>query len=156
MWLSWTEVQAPTVVLPREIHVRQLDPADEAALGWLMWACFQDSVTDSYATAADAAGEVTQTLAGKWGPVVWTASLVAVRDGLVIAAVVVVLDDAHDHVPLLAYVMTDPAYRRRGVARRVIEESISLLAAAGMTELHLAVARANPAVGLYRRLGFHS
>jgi len=88
--------------------------------------------------------------------VVREASLVAVKDSVVVAAVVVVRDDAHDHVPSLAYAMTEPALQRRGIGRRLIEESILRVAAAGMNELHLAVVRGNPAVGLYQRIGFHS
>jgi len=48
-----------------------------------------------------------------------------------------------------------PAYRRRGLARRVMEESFDLLRGRGCTKYVLEVLEANaPAVALYRELGF--
>ena len=71
-----------------------------------------------------------------------------------VGAVIVVRDDAHDNVPLLAFAMTEPACQGRGIGQLLIEESIHGLDAAGMKELHLTVTRSNPAVALYQRLGF--
>lgn len=67
---------------------------------------------------------------------------------------IIVLDDAHGGLPLLAFAITDPAFQRRGIGRRLIEESIRRLDATGVKELHLAVTRGNPAFALYQRLGF--
>lgn len=50
--------------------------------------------------------------------------------------------------------MTDPAWQRRRIGQRLIEESIHRLDGTGVKELHLAVARGNPAFALYRRLRF--
>jgi ribosomal protein S18 acetylase RimI-like enzyme len=56
--------------------------------------------------------------------------------------------------PLLAFVVADPAHRRRGLGREIIVETIARLDAAGLRELHLAVSPDNPARELYRALGF--
>ncbi len=80
--------------------------------------------------------------------------LTAELNSAVISAVVIVLDDAHQDLPLLAFAVTDPACQRRRIGRRLIEESIQRLDAIGVKELHLAVTRGNPAFTLYQRLGF--
>jgi GNAT superfamily N-acetyltransferase len=84
-----------------------------------------------------------------------TAGNVRVRPLALDDASVVVQDDAHRFLPLLAFVVTDPEYQRQGLGQRLIQETIPRLDAAGIHELHLAVRSDNPALRLYRRLGFH-
>jgi GNAT superfamily N-acetyltransferase len=79
-----------------------------------------DAAPMTLVSDADAAGA----LAGRWGPVVWQASLAAELDLAIVSAVIVVLDDAHEGLPLLAFAMTDPACQRRGIGRWLIEESM--------------------------------
>jgi ribosomal protein S18 acetylase RimI-like enzyme len=50
------------------------------------------------------------------------------------------------------YVWTEPAHRRRGVARAVMERLIALLAAAGVADVDLHATAA--AEAMYRSLGF--
>ena len=71
-----------------------------------------------------------------------------------ISAAIVVRDSARDGLPLLAFALTEPGHQRRGIGRRLIEESIARLDSNGVHELHLAVSRGNPAARLYQRLGF--
>ncbi len=119
-----------------------------------MWLAFRGSVDGEYGAPADADADAAEALAGVWGPIVWQASLVAELDSVVVSAVIVVLDDAHQHLPLLAFAVTDPACQRRGLGRWLITESVRRLDALGIKELHLAVTRGNPAFALYERLGF--
>jgi len=119
-----------------------------------MWLAFQDSVDDEYRVPADAYADAAGVFGDRWGPVVSQASLAAELDSVVISAVVIVLDDAHQGIPLLAFAMTDPAWQRQGIGRWLIEESIRRLDAIGVKELHLVVTRGNPAFALYQRLGF--
>ena len=119
-----------------------------------MWLAFQGSADDEYSAPGDAEADAAGALAGRWGPVVWQASLAAELDCAVVSAVIIVLDDAHQDRPLLAFAMTDPACQRRGIGRWLIEESIRRLDGIGVKELHLAVTRSNPAFALYQRLGF--
>ena len=154
MRLSWAAAKPPTASLPEGIRIRELSKADEAALGGLMRDAFSGTADDEYAAPSDAGMDAAETLAGKWGPVVWCASLAAELDSVVVAAVVVVRDSAHGYLPLLAFAVTHPARQRRGIGSRLIEESIARLASSGVNELHLAVVRDNPAFGLYQRLRF--
>ncbi|HUY46539.1 MAG TPA: GNAT family N-acetyltransferase [Streptosporangiaceae bacterium] len=103
---------------------------------------------------ADADADAAGALAGRWGPVVWQASLAAELDSVLISALIIVLDNAHQDLPLLAFAMTDPAWQRRRIGQRLIQESIHRLDGIGVKELHLAVTRGNPAFALYHRLGF--
>lgn len=151
---AWVTAGPPVAGLPGQVRVRQLGRADELALGQLMWRAFRGTVDDEYGGPGDADADAAGALAGRWGPVVWQASLVSELDGAVVSAVVIVLDDAHEHVPLLAFAMTDPAVQRRGIGRWLIEESIRRLDQIGVKELHLAVTCGNPAFALYQRLGF--
>jgi ribosomal protein S18 acetylase RimI-like enzyme len=151
---AWITAERPTVAVPGQVRVRALRAADEAALGALMWLAFRGGVDDDYSGPGDAEADAAGTLAGRWGPVVWQASLAAELESALVSAVIVVLDDAHEGLPLLAFVMTDPGFQRRGIGQRLIEESIRRLDACGVKELHLAVTRGNPAFALYQRLGF--
>jgi GNAT superfamily N-acetyltransferase len=119
-----------------------------------MWLAFRGGVDDEYSGPGDADADAAGALAGRWGPVVWQASLAAELESALVAAVIIVLDDAHEGLPLLAFVMTDPVFQRRGIGQRLIGESIHRLDATGVKGLHLAVTRGNPAFGLYQRLGF--
>jgi ribosomal protein S18 acetylase RimI-like enzyme len=120
-----------------------------------MWLAFHGSADDAhYGGPDDAAADAKKVLDGHWGPVLWEASLAWELGAAIVSAVIVVSDNAHADVPLLAFAMTDPACQRRGFGQYLIEESVHRLDIAGVKELHLAVARGNPAVTLYRRLGF--
>ena len=151
---AWVTAGPPAAALPGQVGIRALSKADEPALGRLMWLAFQGSADGEYTAPGDADADAAGALAGRWGPVVWQASLAAELDLAIVSAVIVVLDDAHEGLPLLAFAMTDPACQRRGIGRWLIEESMRRLDAIGVKELHLAVTRANPAFALYQRLGF--
>lgn len=151
---AWAAAGPPAAAVPDSARIRALRQADGPALGRLMWRAFQGSVDDWYKTTADAHADVARALTGTWGPVVWPASVAAELDSAIISAVIVVLDKAHQNLPLLAFAMTDPACQRRGIGQRLIEESIHHLEAIGRHELHLVVTRGNPAFTLYQRLGF--
>lgn len=151
---TWTNPEPPAAAAPISIQVRELSPADEAALGRLMWLAFRGTLDDDYSVPADGHADAVELFTGKWGPVVWSASLVAELDSVIVSAVIVVRDNAHQGLPLLAFAVTDPDWQRRGIGQRLIKESICRLDALGVKELHLAVTRGNPAITLYQRLGF--
>ena len=151
---AWMTAGSPAGALPGRVRARALTAADEVALGRLMWVAYRGSVDDEYSGPGDADADAAAALAGRWGPVVWQASLAAELESAVVSAVIIVLDDAHQGLPLLAFALTDPACQRRGIGRWLIEESMHRLDVIGVKELHLAVTRGNPAAALYQRLGF--
>ena len=83
---------------------------------------------------------------------VWQANVAAWDQTAMVSAVVVVRDDAHDGVPLLAFAATHPVRRRQGQARTLMSTAMNVLHAGGHRELHLAVTIGNPAVALYASL----
>lgn len=156
MRLAWTAAPQPAQISAPGIRIRKLRATDDVALGQLMWAAFRGAADDDYAAPSDASADAAGTLTGAWGPVLWYASRVAQAGQALAAASIVVRDQAHQDRPLLAFILTDPDWQRRGIGRRLIEESIARLDSAGISELHLAVTRDNPATQLYQRLGFRA
>lgn len=154
MCRRWEAGSLPTVPHLHDVDIREVRATDALAVGRMMWAAFRGSSDDEFDTVADAEAEVFQTLDGKWGPFLAEASLVAVLASEVVSAVLLVLDDAHDRAPLLAFAVTAPERQGQGLGGWLIENAVRSLDALGITELHLAVAPMNRALRLYERLGF--
>jgi GNAT superfamily N-acetyltransferase len=138
---------------PPDVLVRLLERGSEPALGSLFWAAFRGTVDDP-GTAQSALSDAVDALNGRWGPAVQEASTAAWDKADMVSAVVVVRDDAHAGIPLLAFAATHPAWQRRGLARVLICKAVHALHAHGHRELHLAVTIGNPALTLYTSLGF--
>ena len=134
--------------------LREVTARDIETLGGLFWLAFGHGGVDGFNCASDAETEVRGTLAGKWGPVVWEASLLAQIQGQLAAASIVVRDDAHAMRPLLAFLVTDPVHQGHGLGAQLIQQTLICLNRLGVRELHLAVDRDNPARRLYERMGF--
>lgn len=134
--------------------IRQVTADDMGVIGGLLWRAFGREGPDGYATEDHARAEASDTLVGKWGPMIWEASVLGLVAGVPVAAAIVVRDDAHGLRPLLAFVVTDPDHQDRGLGRQLLGEALGRLDRLGVRELHLAVDRSNPAQRLYRRLGF--
>jgi ribosomal protein S18 acetylase RimI-like enzyme len=136
-----------------EPGVRPMESDDSTAFGNLLYAAYRGGVDDAGETPSDAIVEAQELLAGKYGPVLMSSSFVKV-DGIYLAAATVVVR-LEENIALLAYALTAPIYRRRGLAGRLISLSIDSLARRGYIDVKLVVTRANvDAVKLYRTLGF--
>jgi GNAT superfamily N-acetyltransferase len=127
---------------------------DSDAVGRLMWAAYRGTIDDEYADEGDALADAEAALGGRWGPVIWQASVTAASANSLVAAVIAVRDIEHDMTPLLAFALTEPAWQGRGIGNCLIRECLTRLDALGESELHLAVTRGNPAQRLYERIGF--
>ena len=95
--------------------------------------------------------ELEGTLDGKYGEFNWAASLVAEVGTTPISSSLVT---TWQRFPLLAFTFTLPEWQRRGVGNQLISKSAELLGEQGFRELRLVVTRTNPAIHLYRKLGF--
>jgi predicted N-acetyltransferase YhbS len=99
--------------VPEGVELRQLTGSDVENLGRLFWSAF--------------------------GPVgEGDASVVATTRQTAIAASIVVRDDAHEMLPLLAFLVTSPEHQRRGIGRGVLTDTLRRMDALGIHELHLA------------------
>jgi GNAT superfamily N-acetyltransferase len=142
------EVPAPRA----PVASRPVAGDDGPALGRLAFAAYRGSVDDRGETETEHVEDLTATLSGRYGRLMVPASTV-VEDGdarLAAAA----LFTWWDELPLLAFCLTDPRRRGRGLATGLISHAARDLAAEGHREMHLVVTDGNPARALYERLGF--
>ncbi len=96
---------------------------------------------------------------GEWGEVMPAASPVALdEDGEPVGAILTVRRLARDGAPDCPFVLnvvTEPSWRRRGVASGLLVAAARELLAAGESKVQLSVDAVNEgAVALYRGLGF--
>lgn len=141
----------PQAVVPRW-PARPIAPADMPALAALMFDAYHGTIDDEGETPDDARAEVQRTLDGTYGDFLPGCSF-AVKEGnqMLAATLVTLWQDA----PLLAFVMTHPDAKGRGLATYLIQQSLSALLGQGYDDLHLFVTEGNvPAQRVYERLGF--
>ncbi len=83
----------------------------------------------------------------------WVAEAVDARGDRQVVGVIVawlILDEAH-----IATIATDPAWRRMGIARRLLRKALAAASLEGAVTAHLEVRRGNlSAQALYREFGF--
>ena len=155
-----------TTPLPRQLMRAVLAPApralfsglrapvaaDAGALARLMLAAYAGSVDDEGEDEAAALIEVHKTFGGDYGAFDAASSKLVVRaDELLHAALIT----RWQGVPFVAFAMTAPGARRRGLARVGLVAAMQDLRDQGETELRLVVTLANlPARSLYESLGF--
>ena len=124
---------------------------DGPALGRLAMAAYSGGVDDPGEPEAWHVEDLTAALAGRYGRLLTPVSAVVdADDGLAAAALFTSWDD----LPFLAFCLTHPDHRGRGLATGLITHAARVLAAEGHREVHLAVTQTNPARALYERLGF--
>lgn len=123
-----------------------------APLARLMLEAYRGTVDDSGETLDDAVAEVERLLGGTYGAFDPETSEVIERDGMLVSATLVT---RYEGLPLVAFSMTAPAWKRRGLARAGLVRAMARLAERGESTVQLAVTKANaPAVALYISLGF--
>jgi ribosomal protein S18 acetylase RimI-like enzyme len=142
----------PPVDLVDRWPKRLVTPDDIPDLGQLLWDAYRGTIDDGGETLAEAHGEIQATFEGKYGRFMDASSFVIAGDGILQAASLVTLFDGE---PLLAFSITHPRSRRRGMARDLIQASAKALRAGGYPLLRLVVTDGNaPAQRLYSGLGF--
>ena len=140
------------VPVPTEPGARAPTPADQAALAELMLAAYRGTVDDEGETLADAMVVMQQWADGDFGQPMWAVSEVVQREDQLVAATLVTL---WQDLPLVAFVMTHPAWQRQGLARAGLQRAMRRLSAGDETVLRLVVTASNaPAMALYEQLGF--
>jgi ribosomal protein S18 acetylase RimI-like enzyme len=138
--------------LPSGVAIRPLRPTDALRLATLMVVAYAGTVDDDGQPPSAAEAEARRTLAGRYGPVQWDASLMAHTPGdEPVGTTVVTWDRGH---LLLAFALVAPEWRNQGLGTALIIRTANRLEAAGATEWTLAVTVGNPAQRLYERLGF--
>ena len=138
---------------PERGIARRVLPGDERGLAGLMLAAYRDTADDEeQGPPQDALEEVQHTLSGKYGDFLWEHSFLIDEGGEVLSASLVTIFEG---APLLAFSVTHPSRKRRGLAGALILTSARSLRDVGNQRLVLFVSEANlPARKLYEKLGF--
>jgi ribosomal protein S18 acetylase RimI-like enzyme len=133
-------------------QARPPTPADADALGALMLDAYRGTLDDEGETLADACAIARELFAGGSGALMWAVSEVTEREGRLVAATLVTLWQG---LPLVAHMVTAPAFQRLGLARAGLVRAINRLAAGQEAAVRLVVTQGNtPAEALYESLGF--
>jgi ribosomal protein S18 acetylase RimI-like enzyme len=126
--------------------------ADFSQLGALMYDAYAGTIDDEGETLEQAEQVIKGTLEGKYGPFLHSSSFCISQDNKIVSATILAL---WQDKPFLAFAITHPAYQGRGMARHLIEKSITALAQEGKPELRLVVTEGNAhAQRLYESIGF--
>lgn len=134
--------------------IRSLRPDDGVALGPLMYEAYKGTEDYEGESLEDAVEEMSRTLSGKYGPVLWDLSFVLERKGIPVGAVIVT-KYGDEGIPLIAFTFTHPDFKRTGIAARMMRVTLSEAGRKGFPKLRLYVNPQNiPAVTLYKKLGF--
>ena len=140
---------------------RSLSLQDTTPLGKLMYEAYHGTIDDEGETLEAATKEIQETVAGKYGPLLAKCSfLIEAQEepGRVLAASVITAwtDDQKGHTyPLLAFLMTHPDAKGKGMGTFLLKKSMNALLAEGETELVLFVTVGNHAAQhLYQKLDF--
>ncbi|MCC6678827.1 MAG: GNAT family N-acetyltransferase [Phycisphaerales bacterium] len=139
-------------VAPTDPLARVIGPRDGPALAELMLAAYRGTIDDAGEGPAEAMAEVERFLSGAYGPANLTASDVTERQGRLVSATLVTMMEG---LPLIAFSMTAPEWKRRGLARAGLLRAMHRLRDCGHPSVRLVVTRGNtPAEALYAQLGF--
>lgn len=119
----------------------------------VMLAAYRGSPDDEGETLAETVEVLRAAMAGGFGPWLPEASLVALDDaGDPVGGILSALDGDR---PFVVFVFTRPERTRTGVASGLVSRACEILRDDGHDEIRLWVNQRNePALGLYRRLGF--
>ena len=131
---------------------RLMTPDDYPTVAEVLFNAYHGTIDDELESLADALPEVQATMDGQYGPAIEPACLVGVDEtGRLVSAIIatVFLNE-----PLLAYIVTEPAYQNQGWASALIEQAAQAVVDNGGTLINLACTEGNPAQTLYEHLGF--
>ena len=126
--------------------------ADMSQLANLLFIAFKHSIDEEQVDIDHPETEIKKLFAGEYGSFIPSCSrVVEIEEELVSATLITLWKDK----PLLAFIMTYPAYQHQGLARQCLIQSMSDLVYSGYQYVNLVVSAKNRrAVTLYRRLGF--
>jgi GNAT superfamily N-acetyltransferase len=138
---------------PMELAVRHPAEQDGDDLAQLMLDAYRGTIdADGSETLEDARTEVHGYFAAKSGEPMLQHSQLAFDGDRLVSAILV---SRFEGIPLLAYAMTAPSHKGRGLAPRLTRVALESLRRAGDHQVHLWVTAGNAgAEHIYERLGF--
>ena len=138
---------------PIAFAVRHPAEPDVEALAALMIDAYRGTIdADGSETLEDARTEVRGFFAAKSGEPMLEHSCLAFDGDRLVSAILV---SRFEGIPLLAYAMTAPSHKGRGLATGLTRRALNSLARTGVDQMHLWVTAGNAdAEHIYERLGF--
>lgn len=136
--------------------LRSPDRTDVEEIGRLYFRAYPPGLVGD--SVVEAVADIEASWDGVYGELWEEASVVAESDGRIVGVLLTVRHAPWPDTPpgpFIIELFVDPEMRGRSVARRVLEHGLSRLVAAGATSVALRVLADNePALGLYRSVGF--
>ncbi len=131
---------------------RTITAEDTEALAKLMLAAYQGTIDYDGETLEDARREVKGAFQGKVGTFQELSSFAIEEEGRFLSAIIITLWQER---PLVAYSMTHPEFKNRGMATFLLKSAINALLTFNYKELYLMVTDGNePAQHIYEKVGF--
>ncbi len=128
-----------------------LSASDAEQFGELLFASYKGTVDDEGETLEETKQEAKASLDGKYGTPIWDASFAISKNNKLVSACLIVDRQG----PFMAFVVSDPQFQGKGLAKELIFHSLNSLYLRGDKSLKLVVTAANtPALTLYKKLGF--
>jgi RimJ/RimL family protein N-acetyltransferase len=141
--------------LPVGIQQREVESADPRGLAELMLEAYRDTIDYDGESQAEALEEVNRYLSpnSENPPLLSHSTLLASHSRLVCACLV--MRWLQGECPLIGYIITHPAFKRRGLAALALAESLRRLKFAGEFEVRAVITEGNIASEqLFRNAGF--
>lgn len=150
-----TSRPVPLALPPLPIdYARQPNLDDIAALADLMLAAYRDTIDYDGETLADAQAEIERYFTSTTAPARLDCSWVAWQSEIALSACLV-CDWPDRGCPMIAYVITRPAWKGQRLVERLLRPSLESLAATGASEVRAVITEGNLASErLFARLGF--
>src|SRR5215471_12296460 len=133
-------------------RVRTLTGADTDALASLMLSAYRGTIDYDGETLDDALFQMRSVFQGKFGPFQDLASFGIEEEGRLLSAIIITVWQGR---PLLAFAMTRPECKNRGMLTFLLKSSVNALLTFGQKELTLVVTDGNePAQHVFEKVGF--
>ncbi len=148
------EPTAAVPPVPSPLTIRPVREDDREGLAVLMLEAYRGTVDDEGEDLGGAREEVRRTFDGQYGRFLPGSSVVTEDERGLVGATLVTMWEG---LPLVAFTMTRPDMKGRGVATALMTRSLDLLRDAGHDSVQLVVTEGNDsAIRLYERLGFRA
>ena len=141
--------------VPEGLSLRTPGAGDLSALAELMLEAYRDTIDYAGETIVEATDEIRRYLGGDAVNRPLLEPSVVLTDGTTLASACLVACWTSRDCPLVSYVITHPLWKRRGLAKRLVAESLSRLATDGHSEVRAMITKGNlPSERLFVSLGF--
>jgi RimJ/RimL family protein N-acetyltransferase len=139
---------------PAGLFLRPPEISDQRALAALMLEAYRDTIDYEGETMTEAVAEVQRYLAPRANRPLLEPSVV-LTDGTMLVSACLITHWSERNCALIGYVISHPAWQRRGLALRVVVESLRRLANEGHRQVRAIITKGNvPSEELLHRLGF--